>query len=416
MSIQKLSKILFLILSFTLVIFSQGCNSSPDKTTGKVYENNSKPEADKFGIYSDSLNTFSAKVRKNENLADLLLPFNVSYKQVMAIVSKSAAIFNVRKIKRQNNYHVYFTPDSLHKLRYFVYEKDPLNYIVISINKDSINVREGAKKLKIVKKATYGVIKNSLYETLDQQNLPPMLAIKLSEIFAWQIDFYRLQKGDKFKVIYDEKYIDGEPVGIGKILAAYFQKKSKKYWAFYFKQDGKNEYFDEDGGSLQKEFLIAPIKFARISSRFSRRRFHPILKKFKAHFGTDYAAKYGTPIMSTGDGIVIKAKYNKYNGNYVKIRHNSIYTTQYLHMSRFAKGIKLGVKVKQGQIIGYVGSTGLATGPHVCYRFWKNSKQVNSLKEKFPSSHPVKKGNILKFTAVKNQFIQELDNIKFPHS
>ncbi len=140
----------------------------------------------------------------------------------------------------------------------------------------------------------------------------------------------------------------------------------------------------------------------------------PILKKFKAHFGTDYAAKYGTPIMSTGDGIVIKAQYNRYNGNYVKIRHNSIYTTQYLHMSRFAKGIKPGVKVKQGQIIGYVGSTGLATGPHVCYRFWKNSKQVNSLKEKFPSSHPVKKGNLSKFTAIKNQFIQEIDNIKFP--
>jgi murein DD-endopeptidase MepM/ murein hydrolase activator NlpD len=250
---------------------------------------------------------------------------------------------------------------------------------------------------------------------MQENDLNPVLALELADIYAWSIDFYQIQKGDQFKVYFSEKYVEDEYVGIDSIYAAIFTHRNVEFSAILFEQDGLTSYFDELGNSLQKAFLQTPVKFSRISSRYTKKRFHPVLKRNKAHLGTDYAAPTGTPIYTTGDGVITHASYTSGNGNYVKIRHNTVYTTQYLHMSKFAAGTKAGKAVKQGTVIGYVGSTGLATGPHVCYRFWKNGNQVDPYKEKIPPSFPVKEENKPVFEKKKNEVLQHLrsaDNIK----
>jgi murein DD-endopeptidase MepM/ murein hydrolase activator NlpD len=241
-------------------------------------------------------------------------------------------------------------------------------------------------------------------------NMSPALVMELSNIYAWTIDFFRIQKGDKFKVYYEERFVEDEFVGIGRIWAAKFTHQSEDFYAFYFKEEGVNfgDYFDEQNKNLRKAFLRAPLNFSRISSKYSKRRKHPVTGRVKAHLGTDYAAPTGTPILSTANGTITTASYTRNNGNYVKIRHNSTYSTQYLHMSKIKSGIRKGVHVKQGSIIGYVGSTGLATGPHVCYRFWKNGRQVDPYKEKLPASEPMKQSSKAPFQLGKDSLIQYL--------
>lgn len=253
-----------------------------------------------------------------------------------------------------------------------------------------------------------GEITSSLWQTMADNNINFNITVNLSEIYAWAIDFYRIQKGDYFKVLYEEKFVDGESVGIGKVIAAYFNHYNHDYYAVYFEQGEAADYFDENANSLRKAFLKAPLKYSRISSRYSMKRFHPVQKRYKAHLGTDYAAPRGTPIMSTGDGVIQKSGYSKGNGNYVKVRHNSVYSTQYLHMNKIKSGIRKGVRVRQGDVIGYVGSTGLATGPHVCYRFWKNGRQVDALKVSVPPSLPVEKKYRSEYEKVRDEMIQKL--------
>lgn len=352
-----------------------------------------------YGLSVDSLIKHNGVVKKHETLSNILLPLGVSFNLINEIVSKSKNVFDIRKIRPEKNYTAYFRDDSSYALRYFIYETDKINYVVFDIN-DTITAYTGRKKVEISARRVSGVINSSLYQTLNEKNASEKLALKLSEVFAWQIDFYRIQKGDSFKVIFEEQFVDGEFIGIGSIITAKFTHRKRLFYAFYFNQNGRVEYFDEDGKSLRKTFLKAPLQFSRISSSFSRKRFHPVLKKYKPHLGTDYAAPKNTPILSVGDGVVTEAGYKRNNGNYVKIKHNSIYTTQYLHMSKIASGTKRGKYVKQGDVIGFVGSTGLATGPHVCFRFWKNGKQVNHRKEEFPSSHPVDKDRIEEYQKV----------------
>ena len=228
------------------------------------------------------------------------------------------------------------------------------------------------------------------------------------------MDFGALQKGDKFKVVYEEKLIDGAVVGVSDIKLAYFEHKGEQFHAIPFEQNGQLNFFDQEGNSLKKAFLRDPLKYTRISSRYNLKRFHPVQKRYKAHLGTDYAAATGTEIRSVGDGVVTEAKYTSANGNYVKIKHNGTYTTQYLHMSKIAKGMKPGQRIKQGQVIGYVGSTGLATGPHLCFRFWKNGKQEDWLREKIPPSEPISSANLVAFNTKKTESLQLLAAISLP--
>lgn len=361
-----------------------------------------------FGFYSDSLEQRTYYVRKNQTLSDILLKFNVPGKDLAMIIDKAKEVFDLRKIVAGNLYHIYTNDDSVNTLAYFVYEKNPRNFVVFDL-RDSINVYESEKEIVVRENQKSATIEQSLYVSLMNAEATPELAIRLSQIFAWQIDFYHLQKGDRFKVIYDELYVDNKFFAVGEIKAAHFYHNGKDFYAIPFTQDSVSQYFDQNGSSLRKAFLKAPLEFNRISSRYSKNRFHPVLKSNRPHYGTDYAAPTGTPIRTTGDGIITEVGFSRGNGNYIKIRHNSVYTTMYLHMSRFAKGMKKGSYVQQGQVIGYVGSTGLATGPHLCYRFYVNGKPVDALKVELPPSHPVRKELMADYEVLKDSLIKRLN-------
>jgi murein DD-endopeptidase MepM/ murein hydrolase activator NlpD len=363
-----------------------------------------------FGFVDDSLIHKSGTVNKNETLSDILDPFYIEKSSVAEIAQISKKVFNVRNIRPGKSYHIYLADDSIKSLKYFVYEKDPIRFVLFDFC-DSVDVRNSEKKVTIVKDYKSAEINSSLYVALLENDATIELAVRLSKIFAWQIDFYRLQKGDKFKVIYEKRYVDNKMVGIGKILGAYFYSYKKEYYAIPFVQDDVYQYFDENGNSLRKEFLKTPIEFARITSRYSSRRFHPVLKTYRPHTGIDYGAPTGTPIRTVGDGKIAAAAYSRSNGRYVKIRHNSVYSTMYLHMSRFGKGIKKGATVKQGQVIGFVGSTGLATGPHLHFNFLLNGRPVDPLKIEIPPSHPVKKDLRDEYDIKKKIVVDELQQM-----
>jgi len=366
-----------------------------------------------FGIDVSGLTIEKNRVKRNQFLADILLAENLNYPQIDKLVKQAKPMFDFRRFKSGQTYHLIHEIgiDSVKTLRYFIYEIDKLEYLTVDFS-DTILVKKGVKEVVTLPQEIGGVINNSLYQTIDDLGVNPELLYELIDIYAWTIDFYRIQKGDLFKVIFDENFVEGESIGIDKIHAATFIASGDTLHAVAFNQDSLVEdYFDEKGLSLRKSFLKSPIKYSRISSRYSGRRFHPVQKRYKAHLGTDYAAATGTPIKAVGDGVVIEAKYGIYNGRYVKIKHNSTYTTQYLHMSRIAKGMSPGKRVKQGQIIGYVGSTGLATGPHVCFRFWKNGQQVDHLREKFPAAEPIAKENLDKYNQLKSVMLSRLNAI-----
>lgn len=365
----------------------------------------------KFGVAVDSFQMVSSKIQRNEFLATILQKYHIHPKKIAALASKSKTVFDIRDIRAGKPYTVFCSKDSLQKARYFVYQPNPIDYIVYDL-RDSVRIYKGKRKVTTTTKKVAGVINHSLFEALDEVQADPELAMKLANIYAWDIDFYRIDKGDWFKIIYDQQYVGVTPVGIGRIKSAVFNHGGQKFYAFYFHDDSTNTdgYYDEKAKSLRKAFLKAPLKFYHITSHYSRHRFHPIQHRWKAHLGTDYAAPTGTPIMSTAAGTVIASRYSRFNGNYVKIRHNATYTTQYLHMSK--RAVHVGEHVKQGQVIGYVGSTGLATGPHVCYRFWKNGKQVDPFKQHFPPAKPIAESDLVAFRTLVQQEKGKLDQMQ----
>ena len=341
---------------------------------------------DEFGMAVNGFSVSEATVQRNETFSDLLNPYNVSYERIVTLARDGRDTFDVRRLKFGQTYRVY--TDSLGVGQFMVYERDLTSFVVFDLGEDpSIRVEE--RDVSVRTREVEGTINQSLYVTLVDQGIHPTVANRMSEVYAWQIDFSRIQKGDAFRIIFEEEYVGDDLVNVGNIIAARFEHRNEDFFAFHYSNGDIDEHYDENGKSLRKAFLIAPVEYKRISSSFSYRRFHPVQKRYKAHLGTDYAADTGTPIMATGDGVVTEARYGQYNGNYVKIRHNGTYTTQYLHMSKIKTGIRAGVAVKQGQIIGFVGSTGLATGPHVCYRFWKDGSQVDHRREKIPSVGPI---------------------------
>ena len=385
--LKWISVALTALLGFFVVLFILNSEQTSEETAPiVVIQDTIVPINQLFDINVDSFEVIQSTIKKNEFLANILLPYNIDYAIIGALAKKSKSIFDVRRIAVGQDYTLLISKDSLQKAAYFIYEIDAVDYVVYDL-RDSIEIVRKKRPIESKIQTASGIINSSLYQTLQESNANPFLAVKLADIFAWSIDFYRIQKGDWFKVIYEEKFVDGNSIGVGKIEVVEFKHFDRSYLAFGYDVDGRTEYYDEKANSLRKAFLKSPLKFSRLSSRFTMRRFHPVQKRWKAHLGTDYAAPRGTPILATSDGVVIKSAYGRGNGNYVKLRHNSVYETQYLHMSK--RNAKVGTQVRQGDVIGYVGSTGLATGPHVCYRFWKNGRQVDHLKEDFPSAEPI---------------------------
>ncbi|MCB0720520.1 MAG: peptidoglycan DD-metalloendopeptidase family protein [Bacteroidetes bacterium] len=362
---------------------------------------------DHFGFDSTRFAFREAVIKRNQTFSDLLSEAGVPYPSIARLVDYSTNVFDLRDMRASHKYRLYFRSDSASQPSYMVYQHNSVDYVVFQLE-DSLLVRKESRPVTVNRRHASGSISSSLYQTLVDKALDPSLAIELSEVFAWQIDFFRIQKGDSFDVIYEERLVGDKPIGVGRVYAARFVHSGADYLGFYFPEEGDVAYFDEKGESLRKAFLQAPVKYSRISSRYSLKRFHPVLKRNRSHLGTDYAAAYGTPIRATGDGVVMEAQRKQYNGRYVKIRHNGTYTTAYLHMQKIADGIKPGVRVRQGDVIGFVGSTGLATGPHVCYRFWKNGSQVDPMKEAFPSAKPVSDENVALFAELRDAYLREL--------
>ncbi len=367
----------------------------------------------KFGLPVDSFVIEQATIKRNQNLSDIMVNQGISYQMIDQIARKSKPVFDVRKLKQDNTYYFFFSRDSLKEPEYFIYEIDPIDYVVYKL-KDSLEIYTGEKPVTRKIQTASGTIRSSLWNTMKDNNLNPVLAIELSEIYAWTIDFFGIKKGDKFRLIYEESFVDSVSVGITNIFASQFCHMNEDFYAFRFEQDSTLSFYDENGKSLKKAFLKAPLKFSRISSRFSNNRFHPVLKIHRPHHGIDYAAPKGTPVHSIGDGVITKKGFQATGGgNYLYIKHNSVYTTCYMHLNNYAKGIAPGVRVRQGQVIGYVGKTGLASGPHLDFRVFRNGSPMDPLKVKAPPVEPVHEQNLPAFTALKDSMMTELQQIVF---
>lgn len=366
-----------------------------------------------YGIVVNDLHVVEDEVKRNQRFTDLLDGYEVSDKIYRQLSLVPRSIFDFRKIVAHKKYSLVYRDDSLRHAQALIYEPNAVDYYIFHFS-DSLLIETCQREVITEEKTVAGIIESSLSETIESLGISHELTNKFVDIFAWQVDFQRLQKGDKFKLIYQQNRVEDKVIGIRQIEGVYFEHYGQPYYAFPFDQGEGVDYFDEEGNSLRKALLKYPIEFTRISSRYNPNRFHPVAKVFRAHRGTDFAAPAGTPIRSVGDGVVEEAQYKANNGNYVKIRHNATYTTGYLHMSKIASGIKAGTRVRQGQTIGYVGSTGLATGPHLCYRFWKNGVQIDALKVQLPPAEPILENWRTSFDLVKKQMEERLQSIPFP--
>ena len=387
-----------------------------------------KPETNKPKIVKEkivkqfgyTLNDYTVKrdtVKKGDSFGSILENNNLFYPQIYNIVQKAKKVFDVRRINLGKPYTILFSKDSVKTPKVLIYQPNLIDYVVVSLT-DSLFAEKKSKAVKLKEFEAEGVITSSLSETMEEKKLSPLLSNELSEIYAWTIDFFRLEKGDNFKIIYSAKFVDDSiAVGLNRIHSAYFEHRGKPFYAIEFETDPKRglfEYFDENGKNLRRAFLRAPVQFSRISTRYNLKRKIAYYGRVRPHLGTDFAAPRGTPIRATASGTVTKASYTRSNGNYIKIKHNGTYSTQYLHMDK--RGVKVGQFVKQGDFIGTVGMTGNTSGPHVCYRFWKNGKQVDPLKQKLPEAKPIskelKKRYLKYMMPVKNQ-LDSIESITF---
>ena len=370
-----------------------------------------KPLVD-FGINFSDFNVDQDTVQYYDNLTRILKRQNFSDKKVNQIIEKVKDSLDLKRIKRNKAFTFFRSKDRFNKVQIMVFQIDQLNYIFVDL-RDSVVVHKRSRPLTFKVRTIAGTLKNSLSQTLKDENIDIALKKRLIKVYAWSIDFFKSKKGDKFAVSFTERYINDTIYdGIDSLRCAFFEYKGKKIYAFPFVQDsikGKTDYYDEQGNALRNFFLKAPLKVVNITSKYSLKRFHPVQQIWKPHYGTDYAASTGTPIMTTATGVVEMAGYTAGNGNFVKVKHDKMYSTQYLHMSKIL--VKRGQSVKQGDVIGKVGSTGLASGPHVCYRFWKNGREVDALKLKLPNSEPMNVKNKPRYTKYITPLKQELDSV-----
>lgn len=374
---------LFLICVLSLV-FMTGCHRQ-----GGSYDDTPEPVRYEWGLPIDSFRVDTGVVKNGETLGGILGRMGATRQQLAAVGQMPRSEFDVRSIRPDKMYYGLFQTDTagVEHLCYWVYIASVRDTKVLHLT-DSVHVEHQQKPIRYESRSAVVGIESSLWNDMKRNDLPTDLALELSEIYAWTIDFFGLQKGDSVRVYFDEMYIDDNSIGIGQIYAANFYHARKWQEAFYFEAGPLHTYFDGDGKSLRKSFLKAPLNYKRISSHFSYARKHPVYKIVRPHTGVDYAAPTGTPVVSIGDGVVIEKAYKGQAGNMVKIKHNATYTTAYLHLSKYGN-ISVGSHVNQGQVIGYVGATGAATGPHLDFRVWKNGTPIDPLKLESPPADPV---------------------------
>ena len=396
---SRILSILFIIF----FLFSCQENKNEEQKAEK------KPEKiiTQFGYTLNNYNVKRGRVKSGDSFGTILENNNLFYPQIYNIVQKVKKVYDIRKINIGKPYTILSSKDSLNTPQVFIYQPNLIDYVVVSLT-DSLWAEKKSKAVQLKEFKAEGVITSSLSETMEEKRLSPLLSNELSEIYAWTIDFFRLEKGDNFKIIYSAKFVDDSIyVGLNRIHSAFFEHRGKPFYAIEFETDPKRgifEYFDENGKNLRRAFLRSPVQFSRISSRYNlKRRIAYYGYRVRPHKGTDFAAPIGTPIRATASGTVTKSSYTRSNGRYVKIKHNATYSTQYLHMDK--RAVKVGQFVKQGDYIGTVGMTGNTSGPHVCYRFWKNGKQVDPLKQKLPEAKPISK-------ELKNRYLEYMGPIK----
>jgi murein DD-endopeptidase MepM/ murein hydrolase activator NlpD len=393
----------WITLPLVVILLTTGCRNNENKVPAvqapaadSLKDTSAGAPVLMYGIPIDSFDIVTGKIKPNGFLSSLLLQHGITMQEIDMVTRNSLPVFDVRKIRSGNSYILFCEKDSPARARYLVYEHDLTTSYVFSFN-DSLNVTPFRKEIGKTIKYASATIETSLWDAMMNDGLPLALFSKLSEVFAWSVDFFGLQKGDSFKVIYEELSIDGQPIDVSRIFGAQFTGSGTSIYAIPFIQDSSESFYDTKGNSLRKAFLKAPLQFSRVSSRFSSARMHPILRIRRPHFGVDYAAPIGTPVRAIGDGRIVQTSYEGGSGRMVKIVHNSVYSTAYLHLSRFAPGVSPGVFVKQGDVIGYVGSSGLSTGPHLDFRFYMNGSPVDPLKVEAPSVEPVYQQNLAKF-------------------
>lgn len=398
----------------TLTLFTTSCeNKNKDLTkTPEVVE---EPIIEQYGYILNDFNIIRDTIRKGDTFGDILYANGVSQDKIMEVATKFRDSFDVRKIRVGKPYVILKSKDSVNKTAVFIYETNKIDYAVVDF-RDTISIGNFQKPVSYEEREASGVITSSLSATMEEQNLSPYMTDQLADIYAWTINFFKLQPGDRFKVIYTEKFInDTIPGGLQEIKAAYFEHHGKPLYAFKFSSDSLEKisgYYDENANNLKRAFLKSPVKFSRISSRYNlKRRIKYYGFKLRPHRGTDFAAAIGTPILATADGTVTKSERRGGNGNYVKIQHNETYETQYLHMK--ARNVKVGQRVSQGDVIGWIGMTGNTGGPHVCYRFWKNGKEVDPFKDDTPFSQPLPKELHEPYSVNMLQMKEKLDCISF---
>lgn len=404
----------FITTVLALTLLTAACEKNRDdlvETPTQIQE----PIIEQYGYVLNDFNVVRDTIRKGDTFGDILAANGVSHSKIMEVATKFRDSFDVRRIVVGKPYVLLNSKDSLNKTLVFIYETNKIDYAVIDF-RDSLNIYNSQKPVRYEIKEASGIINSSLSATMEEQNLSPYMTDQLANIYAWTINFFKLQAGDRFKVIYSERYIDDTiPAGLHEIKAAYFEHHGKPLYAFRFNSDDSTKvfgYYDELANNLRRAFLKAPVKFSRISSRYNlNRRIAYYGFKLRPHRGTDFAAPVGTPILATADGVVTKSERRGGNGNYVKIRHNSTYETQYLHMK--ARNVKVGQHVSQGDVIGWIGMTGNTSGPHVCYRFWKHGKEVDPFKEDTPFSKPLPENLREQYFAAIMPLKEQLDCIAY---
>ncbi len=395
-----------------LILISSQIAKQRNQAASMALSPSAPPEIKRWGF---SLNTYQLTentLRSGDVLGEILMRQGLTYPQVAALVEASKGVFNINSMRAGKTLFFLKQAHEAHATQ-MVYEPSPYEYVVFNLTEPfQVNVVKRDVKTEIV--AASGVLETSFWQALTDNGLNDELADGMIDVLSSSVDFYHQRQGDRFKVVYEQHFVEGVAVGTGKIIAAMYEREGKSFYAFNYEKEGeKVDYFDFDGRPAKKAFLKSPVKFSRISSRFNLNRLHPILGYHKAHLGTDYAAPYGTPIIAVAEGVVEEATRRGGNGNFVKIRHDGTYETQYLHMQGFARGIHRGTRVAQGQTIGYVGATGLATGPHCCFRFWKNGREVDHLRLNLPQPQPITGETLQQFMVVRDRLLQMLNGVEY---